>query len=103
MSGHETDPAHGDAGGETAREASTPDLARQSPAKTWINVYRKNEVLFLCCLLMLTVAVVFTPALRNDFINNDDPEYVTANPHVQHGLTWEGVRWAFVTSAASNW
>ena len=33
----------------------------------------------------------------------DDPEYVTANPHVQSGLTWKGVIWAITTGAASNW
>ncbi len=52
---------------------------------------------------MLTVTVVFLPSLRNDFVNYDDPEYVTDNPHVQSGLSWEGIRWAFATNAASNW
>src|SRR5262249_31127240 len=28
---------------------------------------------------------------------------VTANPHVQGGLKWENVVWAFHTSHASNW
>jgi Flp pilus assembly protein TadD len=68
-----------------------------------IRFYRQNEGPFLCSLLVLTVMVVFLPALQNDFINYDDPEYVTDNPHVQNGLTWEGIRWAFVTTAASNW
>jgi len=52
---------------------------------------------------MLAVTVVFLPSLRNDFVNYDDPEYVTDNPHVQSGLSWEGIRWAFATNAASNW
>jgi tetratricopeptide (TPR) repeat protein len=30
-----------------------------------------------------------------DFINYDDDYYVTDNPHVQAGLTAEGLRWAF--------
>jgi len=29
------------------------------------------------------------------FVNFDDPDYVTANPHVQGGLTWGAVKWAF--------
>src|SRR5690349_23799071 len=99
MSGHETDSARGEAGRRTAQEASTPDLATPSMTRTWISVYSKNEALFLCCLLIVTITIVFMPALRNDFVNYDDPEYVTANPHVQHGLTWEGARWAFATSA----
>ena len=38
-----------------------------------------------------------------EFLNYDDPLYVTANPHVQHGLSVEGVRWAFTTFTAANW
>ena len=42
--------------------------------------------------------------LRCDFINYDDPDYVTANPHVQGGLNWEGVKWAFGnTKQAAYW
>ena len=29
--------------------------------------------------------------------------YVTANPHVQGGLTWEGVKWAFLNPVCCNW
>jgi hypothetical protein len=37
------------------------------------------------------------------FINYDDPVYVTENPHVRGGLTWEGVRWAFTAAHDGNW
>ena len=30
-----------------------------------------------------------------DFVNYDDDIYVTENPHVQGGLTWDTVKWAF--------
>jgi tetratricopeptide (TPR) repeat protein len=40
---------------------------------------------------------------RNDFVNYDDSDYVTANRHVQGGFTWENVRWAFTSGHASNW
>jgi hypothetical protein len=38
-----------------------------------------------------------------EFVDYDDNLYVTANPHVQEGLTRAGVRWAFTTFAAANW
>jgi tetratricopeptide (TPR) repeat protein len=38
-----------------------------------------------------------------EFLNVDDPDYVTANPHVQQGLTVESVRWAFTSFDAYNW
>lgn len=39
----------------------------------------------------------------NDFITMDDPLYVSQNPRVQQGLTWDNVRWAFTTTEVANW
>ncbi|MFH2098823.1 MAG: glycosyltransferase family 39 protein, partial [Pseudomonadota bacterium] len=56
--------------------------------------------------LLLTVAVtawVFLQVRGFDFINYDDPLYVTQNPQVLAGWTMEGLRWAFTAWHASNW
>jgi len=53
--------------------------------------------------LALAVVAAFWPALGCDFVNYDDPDYVTANPQVQSGLTGQGVLWAFRSGHASNW
>ncbi len=37
------------------------------------------------------------------FVNYDDPAYVSDNRQVEAGLTWEGLRWALVTTHAANW
>lgn len=37
------------------------------------------------------------------FVHFDDPDYVTANPVVQQGLTPDGVVWALTTDHAGNW
>ena len=57
------------------------------------------------CIALLIAATLLTywPALQNEFINYDDPDYVTANEVVKKGLTTEGVKWAFTTGHASNW
>jgi len=52
---------------------------------------------------MLMTIGVYWPARRCNFISCDDPDYVTANPQVQAGLTWESVKWAFSHMVASNW
>ena len=49
----------------------------------------------LATFLVLVTVAVYWPATRCDFINLDDPDCVTENLHVQGGLTWEGVKWAF--------
>ena len=46
-------------------------------------------------LLALAVVAVYLPVAQFDFTNYDDTHYVTRNPQVLKGLSWEGVRWAF--------
>jgi hypothetical protein len=41
--------------------------------------------------LVLMVWFVFGQALTFDFVNYDDPQYVTDNPLVLSGITWSGV------------
>jgi protein O-mannosyl-transferase len=47
--------------------------------------------------------LLYLPSLKGDFVNYDDPDYVTSNAQVQKGLTGESIRWAFTTGHASNW
>jgi Tfp pilus assembly protein PilF len=55
-------------------------------------------------LLIVLVALAFGGAFQNGFVNFDDDLYVTGNPEVRGGLTWEGVKWAFHWSeATANW
>jgi tetratricopeptide (TPR) repeat protein len=49
----------------------------------------------MAVLLVLVTIALYWPAMQCGFINFDDPEYVSENPHVQGGLSWEGVKWAF--------
>jgi tetratricopeptide (TPR) repeat protein len=51
----------------------------------------------------LLAFVVYLPVSRNDFVNYDDPGYITSNAHVQNGLTLDGIGWAFRSGHASNW
>ncbi len=67
------------------------------------SVGRRKPVIFLAILLAAGVLLTFLPATRNGFVNYDDPDYVTANAHVQRGLSWENFSWALRTNYASNW
>lgn len=53
--------------------------------------------------MLVTTVVLYYPTHRHPFVRYDDNEYVYENPHVQGGLTWESVRWAFTSSRAANW
>ena len=54
-------------------------------------------------LLVLVTIALYWPVTGHDFVNLDDPEYVTANVHVQGGLTWESVKWACSNTVCCNW
>jgi Flp pilus assembly protein TadD len=53
--------------------------------------------------LALLVAVVYWQVHGFDFVNFDDPEYVSRNRWVLQGLTWDGIAWAFTGFRVSNW
>ena len=61
-------------------------------------------VWLMAALLVLVTIALYWPATRYDFINSMIRDYVTENPHVQGGLNWEGVKWAFCnTEQAAYW
>jgi tetratricopeptide (TPR) repeat protein len=65
---------------------------------------RKLEHAALCYVLLALITVaVYLPVIELSFVTFDDTYYLTDNPKVQAGLTWESVRWAFTHSHAANW
>jgi tetratricopeptide (TPR) repeat protein len=57
----------------------------------------------VCLSLGLLTLLLFAPCLQHAFLDYDDQQYVTENPHVLAGLSWPGVVWAFKSFYASNW
>src|SRR6185436_7306892 len=56
-----------------------------------------------CAVLLLVTVAVYWPVMGYSFVDYDDGDYVISNSHVQAGLTWDGVAWAFRSGHASNW
>ena len=54
-------------------------------------------------LLGLVTLALYWPATGFGFVNYDDPQFITANAHVQGGLNWEGVKWAFRPNEGDYW
>jgi protein O-mannosyl-transferase len=63
----------------------------------------KRRTLLACLLLAAAVLLAYLPVAHNSFINYDDPTYITDNPHVKAGLTWQTVKWAFTADDAANY
>ena len=59
--------------------------------------------LVACLCLAVGTAAIYSRAARNPFLHVDDQNYVTENPHVQAGVTWQTFTWALTATAAQNW
>jgi protein O-mannosyl-transferase len=59
--------------------------------------------LIVCLLLAAVTLVLYNPVTQHPFVNYDDDRYVTENPHVRHGLTFETVKWSLTSTEQANW
>lgn len=59
--------------------------------------------LLLALVLVAATAALYLRVDHYDFVNYDDTIYVTQNSHVQQGLTWDTLRWAFTTYRVGTW
>src|SRR5215469_12895409 len=66
------------------------------PAKT-------QQTRIVCGAIAFLILAAYWPVFRNGFVTYDDPQYITSNPHVLGGLSWQNIVWAFSSSHAGNW
>ncbi len=60
-------------------------------------------VWLMAVMLVLVTVAIYWPVRRYNFLNLDDPDFVTSNVHVQGGLNWEAVKWAFQLNQGDYW
>lgn len=68
---------------------------RSEPSRFWFRL--------VCMALPVVAFSIYAQTAAYDFINYDDPNYVVRNEHVNRGLTWKGVQWAFRTFDFYYW
>jgi tetratricopeptide (TPR) repeat protein len=85
-------PQAGEAGGTACPTSSVRQRVRE----------RKLD-LYICLALALAVFAVYAQVARFDFVNFDDPTYITDNPHMRDGISVEGLRWAITSGEAALW
>jgi protein O-mannosyl-transferase len=74
-----------------------PPASRPSPLSF------RFAVPLACLFLVFAVFAAFGWTLGNGFVNFDDPIYVYENPHINNGITLNGLRWVWTSSHAGNW
>ena len=55
---------------------------------------KNHKILFSLCLVLALPSISFFPCLKNDFINWDDPQYVTENKTITE-LSWRNIKTIF--------
>ncbi len=68
-----------------------------------MNSLNQKHFYLICFFLALVTLTTFFSVVRSEFINFDDPDYVTENKIVQRGITSEGMAWAFRSGRTGNW
>jgi tetratricopeptide (TPR) repeat protein len=65
----------------------------------------RQHLLMICLALLAGVLAVYGQTCSQDFafLNLDDNEYVTDNPHVRGGITLDNVKWALTALHSYNW
>jgi protein O-mannosyl-transferase len=63
----------------------------------------RNLNIVLCFVLAAATIALYSPAIGNPFVHWDDDVYVTANSHIQRGLAWDTIRYAFTSSEVGHW
>jgi tetratricopeptide (TPR) repeat protein len=70
---------------------------------TAVESARNRDDLWAAVGLAALTITLYAQVARHDFVRFDDYAYIVDNPMVGAGLTWDGIRWAFASSAQSNW
>jgi tetratricopeptide (TPR) repeat protein len=63
---------------------------------------RDYRDLWISLLLLAAILAVYSQVRHFDFINYDDPAYIS-NAHVRNGLTPQNLTWAFTSTDDANW
>ncbi len=63
----------------------------------------RARVAWLALALVAVTIAVFAPVWTFDFVSYDDPWYVSENPNIVGGLSWQSLRWALTTGYLFYW
>jgi len=69
----------------------------------WSRTAGQHPVWLISFGLAAVTLAIYGPVINFDFVEFDDPDYVTSNGAVQRGLSFEGVLWAFRGSHVGNY
>ena len=81
------------------RESRSPE---SSNAPALFDAPHKRTFVLSLLIVVFTLGV-YNQATHFSFVNFDDDRYVTDNPQVRSGLSWNTIKWAVTTTDVANW
>jgi protein O-mannosyl-transferase len=82
--------------GKAPPTAKSKNLEPQRPSE-------HKKLWLIAGILVVINVMAYFPVSTYGFVNYDDATYISNNPDVTRGLTFDGLVWAFTTGRASNW
>jgi len=64
---------------------------------------RSHSVIFIIIALTFLIIADYWPVQNYEFLNYDDPGYVTSNYQIQSGITFKSIANTFTDIHTSNW
>jgi protein O-mannosyl-transferase len=83
------------------KQAGVAIQAARKDTNFFLGGKTRNTV--LCVILAAATIALYSPVIEHPFVVIDDSDYVTENLHVQGGLSWSTIKWAFTATTAANW
>lgn len=83
--------------------SATKFVSKAKPLETGTFASAEKRILIVCLLLAAATLVLYNPVTRHPFVNYDDDKYITSNPHIRAGLTWDTFIWALTSTEQANW
>jgi tetratricopeptide (TPR) repeat protein len=62
-----------------------------------------NSKVFIIMMLTIMILAVYWPVQTYEFVNCDDPIYVTSNYRIQSGINLQSIKYTFTDIHTSNW
>lgn len=83
------------------RQAALPTQPAASPQPAVDGPFPPPSVIYVALAAINVIA--YASVRQFEFVDYDDIDYISSNPHVAAGLTSDGIRWAFTTGYSANW
>src|SRR5271157_1792558 len=65
--------------------------------------FKRYQDLLICVLISVAVLVTYWPVQHYELICLDDIDYISGNPYVKAGLTWDSFLWALKDIHTGYW